>query len=418
MVKALRSQGGRARPPERVLGAMVEVLCAAGTREQAEAARAEFQQAHPASGAAPRVDLAYGRLLARSGDRQGATQVLRKLLADHPRSPQADDARLALANLLSEGKGGEAKDMPSAEALLAEARKGGKALPKGAAQVVELRVLTGKGAWDEALALWDGLDPALRQDPEVRQMGATAWNAWVGQRLERGRPGELLPRLKAGRFEALEPRLRTGVVEALAAGGLLEVVPALVAEVPEAQRPGLRKAALARASVELQPQAALRVAGSGGGPELALARARAQAALEDWAQVRTALPTAQPGASRVAVVVRLLQRPLGPQEKPAQRLVEAEGWLARCAERGTAREPLAILVADLRFRAGDARGALALYPAQAEAPGQRGWVALMRAEALVRLGQREDARSLILEARSEAAFKGQRDALAHALGAY
>jgi len=75
-------------------------------------------------------------------------------------------------------------------------------------------------------------------------------------------------------------------------------------------------------------------------------------------------------------------------------------------------------VADLRFQAGDAKGALALYPAKPAAPGQQGWVALMRAEALLRLGQREQARVLIREARQEPGFKGQRDALARSLGAY
>ena len=59
-----------------------------------------------------------------------------------------------------------------------------------------------------------------------------------------------------------------------------------------------------------------------------------------------------------------------------------------------------------------------LYPAKAAVPNQQGWVALMRAEALVRLGQRDQARVLIRDARQEPGFKGQRDALARSLGAY
>ena len=92
--------------------------------------------------------------------------------------------------------------------------------------------------------------------------------------------------------------------------------------------------------------------------------------------------------------------------------------MARVTEKGGDREPLEILVADLRFQAGNPKGALALYPVKPAAPSQRGWVALMRAQALLRLGQREAARSTILEARDEQGFKGQRDALAKALGAY
>ncbi len=420
LAQSLRSHAGKERPGELPLAAIAEVLAAAGSKDQAEAARKEFLQAHPASPMVPRVELAWGRLLGRQGDKQGAAQALRKLVKDHPLTPQADDARLALASLLTDGSLKDTKDLPSAESLLAEVRKGGKALPKGAAQVVELRLLTGRSAWDEALALTDGMEPSLRQDPEVRKLWAEAWNGWTAHHLEKGRTGDFLPRLKPGAFLALDPKLRLALVERFAEYGLLETLPSLVAEVPESQRASLRRAALAKAPIETQPKPILRLLGPkvGGGPEEALARARAESALDNWAQVRTALPGARPGAERVAVLVRLLQRPLAAPEKPAQRLSEAEGWLTRAPEKGAVLEPLAILVADLRFQAGDAKGALALYPAKAAVPNQQGWVALMRAEALVRLGQRDQARVLIRDARQEPGFKGQRDALARSLGAY
>jgi len=59
-----------------------------------------------------------------------------------------------------------------------------------------------------------------------------------------------------------------------------------------------------------------------------------------------------------------------------------------------------------------------MYPPKAAAPDQRGWVVLMRAQAMVKLGQREEARLLMKGAREEQGFKGQRDALAKSLGAY
>lgn len=420
LAQSLRSHAGKERPGELPLAAIAEVLTAAGSRDQAESARKDFLQAYPASAMVPRLELAWGRMLGRQGDKQGAAQALRKLIKDHPVTPQADDARLALATLLTEGSLKETKDLPSAESLLAEVRKGGKALPKGAAQVVELRLLTGRSAWDEALALVDGLEPALRQDTEVRKLWAEAWNGWATHHLEKGRPGDFLSRLKPGAFLALDPKLRVALVERFAESGLLDTLPSLVAEVPESQRAILRRAALAKAPIETQPKPILRLLGpkAGGGPEEALARARAESALDNWGQVRTALPGARPGAERVAVLVRLLQRPLLAAEKPAQRLSEAEGWLSRAPEKGAILEPLAILVGDLRFQAGDAKGALALYPAKATVASQQGWVALMRAEALLRLGQRDQARVLIREARQEPGFKGQRDALARSLGAY
>jgi len=420
LVQSLRPLDGREKPSEKGLAAIVEVFCAAGERSQAQSALKEFKNAYPQSDLAPRVELAWGRMLGRAGEAKEAAQVLRKLIQDHPGSPQADDARLALANLLTDGSLPDAKDLPSAESLLAEVRKGGKGLPKGAAQVVELRLLVGKSLWEDALNLVDRMGPMTREaQPEVKQLWIKAWQAWVGQRLDKGFAGELIARLKAGAFGALDPQARLGAAELLAAQGLLEVLPRLLPEAPPAERAGLRKAALAKVQPEAQPQAVLQLLpAKGGTPDEALLRARAEGALEHWGPLRLALPQARPGAERIKVVVHLLQRPVGGHETAATRLAEAEGWLARAPEKGEARELLAILVADLRLQQGDARGALALYPTKPAALEQRGWVALMRAQALMKQGQWEQARTLIKESRDEQGFKGQRDALAKSLKAY
>ncbi len=420
IVQSLRPLAGNEKPSENGLAAIVEVLSVAGERDQAEAARKDFLRLFPKSELLARVDLAWGRLLGRAGDAKGAAQVLRKLVKDYPKSPQADDARLALANLLTDGSLPDGKDLPSAESLLAEVRKGGKGLPKGTAQIVELRLLVGKSLWEEVLSLVDRMDPATREgQPEVKKLWSEAWNAWVGLRLEKGFPGELLARMKPGAYAALDAKGRTGVAELFAASGLLEVLPSLLAEAPQAERAGLRKAAVAKVEPEAQPKALLSLMSpKGETPDEALIRARAEAAVGNWTALRTLLPRARTGAERVKLVLRLLQRPSGPRETAPQRLAEAEGWLSRLAEKGEAREPLAILVGDLRFQGGDVRGALAAYPAKAAAPDQRGWVALMRGQALVKLGQREQARLLIKDSRDEQGFKGQRDALAKSLGAY
>ncbi len=419
IVQALKPLNGGEKTSERGLAAIAEVLTVTGARDQAEAARKDFARLYPSSELTPRLELAWGRLLGRSGDAKGAAQVLRKLVKDFPKSSQADDARLALASLLTDGSLPDAKDLPSAESLLAEVRKGGKNLPKGTAQVVELRLLIGKTQWEECLNLVERMDPVLREGAEVRKLWAEAWNAWVGQRLEKGFPGELLVRMKPGHFGALDPRLRLGVAELFAVHGLLEVLPSLLADVPVAQRTAPRNAALAKVQPEAQPRQVLKLMPpKGDTPEEALIRARAEAALENWPAVRSALPRALPGPERVKVILRLLQRPLGPKENAAQRHSEAEGWLSRLTEKVELREPVNILVGDLRLQAGDARGALAIYPGKSLAPEQRGWVALMRAQAMLKLGQREQARSVIKESREEQGFKGQRDAIARSLGAY
>jgi len=419
LVQSLRPLEGKEKPSEKGLAAIVEVFCATGDRGQAQGTMKDFQNLYPGSELLPRLTLAWGRLLGRSGDAKESAQILRKLIKDHPSSAQADDARLALASLLTDGSLPDTKDMPSAESLLAEVRKGGKG-PKGAAQIVELRLFITKNLWEDSLNLVDRMDPVTREtQPEVKKLWAEAWNAWVLQRLEKGFPGELLARLKKGAFAALDAKSRIGVAELLASHGLLDVLPRLLIETPAAERTGLRKAALAKVQPEAQPAAVLRMLpGKGETPDEALMRARAEGAMEHWAPLRSALAKARPGAERIKATVRLLQRPLGSPETASQRLAEAEGWLARAPEKGEARELLTILVADLRLQRGDARGALTLYPAKPTAPEQRGWVALMRAQALLKLGQWDQAKVLIREARDEQGFKGQRDAMAKSLGAY
>ena len=420
IVQALAPLGAQDKPTEQGLAAMAEVLCAAGEREQAKGARQSLINNYPYSPLVPRVDLAYAKLLGRSGDAAGSADILRVLIQDHPRTPEADDARLALANLLTDGRLPQGKDMPSAEALLKEIRKGGKGLPKGRAQLVELRVLISKSLWGEALDLADSMDPLTRASlPEVTALWKEAWGKWVDQRLAKGYAGELLARLKPGAFRALNPSQRLGVVELLASQGLLSTLPALLPEAPPKERLALRKAALAKADPESQPEAVLRLLpAKGATPDEALLRARAEAAEEQWRGLRVSLDRARPGAERIRLLARLLQRPMAKDETGGQRLKEAEGLLARAPEKGNDREPLAILVADLRFRAGDLKGALALYPAKPADPAQRGWVALMRAQALMKLGQMDSARSIILAARDEQGYQGQRDALAKALRAY
>ncbi len=420
IVQSLRPLGSQEKPSEKGLAAIVETLGAAGEREQAQGARKDFQNLFPQSNLMPRVDLAWGRLLGRSGDAKESAQVLRKLIKDYPRASQADDAKLALASLLTDGSLPDASGMPSAESLLDEVRKGGKGLPKGAAQLVELRVAVGKSLWEDALNRVDRMEPGLREgSPEIKKLWSQAWNAWVDQRLEKGFSGELLTRLKPGTYAALNAESRKGIAELLAGNGLLELLPGLMSEAPKNEREALRKAALAKSQPEAQPRALLRlVPAKGGTADEALLRARAEAALEEWVPLRVTLERARPGPDRIKALLRLLQRPMDPKESTAHRLAEAESWLKRVQEKGAAREPLDILVADFRFQQGDARGALAMYPAKPAAPEQRGWVALMRAQAMMRQGQQDQARALIKEARDEQGFKGQRDAVAKSLGAY
>jgi Flp pilus assembly protein TadD len=89
--------------------------------------------------------------------------------------------------------------------------------------------------------------------------------------------------------------------------------------------------------------------------------------------------------------------------------------VARAPEKGKDREPLAILEANLKARQGQWKAALSLYPKDPTEPN-RGWVALMRATCLERLGQRDEAKAALLEARDVAGFKNERASLGKQLG--
>lgn len=411
------------KPTERGLAAMVLILCQADRRDQAETNRKSFRNLYGQGPLMPRVDLAWARMLGRSQDLKASAQAFRKLITDHPKSPEGDEARLALATLLTDGslKGKDLKGMPDAEALLAELRRSGSPRDEALAGVVELRILYRKELWEDILngaEAWErthGSGAEAGQLAEVRRVWKDAWGFWVAGRLEKGYAGNLLERLRPGAFGALDAKLRKGVVELLSKQGLALEVPKLLKAAPPAERASLLQAAVAQIDPEAQPRAALALLPTKGSPAQELLRMRAATAAGEWRLVRAAAPKAQPGADRIRCLATLLQRPLGPGETVLQRKAEAESWLPRLREPAEVKEPVLIRVADLRFQTGDARGALALYP-ERPSQAQLGWVSLMRAQAQLRLGQREAAKATLQAAKGVDGFRGQRDALEKALG--
>jgi hypothetical protein len=423
ILDTLRPLEKELEPSEQGLAAMVIILCEAKRKDEAEANRRSFHNLYEKGPLTPRVDLAWCQLLGRMNEARASAQALRKLITDYPKSPEADEARLALATLLTDGslKGKDLKGMPDAEGLLAELRKGGNPGDEALAGVVELRILYRKELWEEILKKADawmaehaeeGTGP---QVAEVRRLWKDAWGLWVDSRLEKGYAGVMLERMRAGAFAALGPKQRLGVTELLAKQGLAVELPRLLKEAPPIERGPLALAALTKVEPEAQPRAVLALLPPKATPPQELTRLRAQVTLQDWKGVRATAPRALPGAERIRAITTLLQRPLAKGETPGQRRQEAEGWLGRLSEKADLKEPLLIRVADLRAQIGDPRGALALYPAK-PSPAQLGWVSLMRAQAQLRLGQKEAARATLLAAKGVDGFRGQRDALEKSLG--
>jgi len=420
-VKGLKPLG-TAKPTEKGLVGIIEALCADKNRAEAEGALQDYHTLYPGGPRARRVELAWGKLLGGLGEAAQAGKTFQKIIQDSPAAPEADEARLALATLLTDGKlgGKEAESFPSAQDLLGSMTK--TAQKDGAtrqAQMIKLRLALKDRKWTQALDLagqMRRLNPAPAESVLITELRAEALRGLTQELLDSHASGPLLSYLDGEGIRSLTPALRLALVQRLALGGLPEAARTVANLAPAAELSALRKAALDGVLSSANPQGTLALLpGKGEGAQESLLRAQAQAALQAWPATRAALAKAKPGPERVQVLLTLLTRPADKGEGATARLREVEGWLARAPEKGADREPLAILAADLRVRAGDWKGALALYPATPQT-ANRGWVTLMRATCQARLGQKEPAKATLKQAADEPVFKNERMALGQQLG--
>lgn len=421
VVDALHPLGG-AKPSEQGLAAIGEILAQAGRRAEAEAAVEDLRTLHPGSDLLPRADLAIGRMQGRLGDAPAAAQRFQALIQARPGSPEADEARLALATLLSEQKLApeQAKTLPTPESLLAEIRRlEGKGETSRRAHLIQLRLHMQQGRWQEALELITQIRSKQTSPnaggPALGTYRAQALRAFAQQRLDGNQLEAVLPYLDAEGVTSLTAEQRRLTAQALARTGLPEGAATLLRLAPPKERAALRRVILDATSPEAHPGAVLDLLpGQTGTPAERLLQAEAALVQQDYPRTQAALRQALPGPRRIDALLTLLRRPRKESETPKVRLREAEVWLKQAPERGATREPLAILVADLRAQAGDWKGALALYPVS-PAPEHRGWVGLMRATALARLGRRSEAQAILREVESAEAFRLERTALAQSL---
>ncbi|BDU76562.1 tetratricopeptide repeat protein [Mesoterricola sediminis] len=420
-VKALKPLG-TAKPSERGLVGIMEALCAQGQRAEAEGTLADYRKLYPKGTYLPRMNLGWARLLGSTGDPKGAAKVFQKLIQDKPNTPEADEARMALATLLSDGSlpPKDAEGYPDAQALLARVKKTGtKEESTRKALMVNLRIALKEKHWVaalEAAAQFRAAHPTPGEAKPVTELRAEASRGFVQEALDKKEIAQLLPFLDAETLQALTPAQRLDLARALGAKGLPEAVRALAQASPAKEQPGLIKAGLGTVAPGAAPEGTLALLpAKGQGPQESLLRAQAAVSLRQWAEARAALGRARPGPERVQALLLYLTRPLAQDEKPEARAKEVEGWLARAPEKGEAREPLVLLAADRRAREGQWKEALALYPADPSAPN-RGWVALMRATCQLKLGHTDQAAATLKAAQAAADFKAERERLGRRLG--
>jgi hypothetical protein len=412
---------GTAKASERGLVGILEAQCASADKLSAQATARDYRYLFPEGAYRQRVELDIAKLLGTLGDARGAAKGFQRLIENSPTAPESDEARLALATLLTDGtlKPKDAEAFPTAQTLLAQLNQAG--LKDGAARqalLVKLRLAIRDRTWQAALGIvttYRALHPTPPEALVLNALRADVIRNWSQALLDRHQIDLLLPYLDAEGISSLTPAQRLTLTQQFTAGGLPEATEAIARIAPAAEKAALIKAAQDGTSSSANPRAALELLpGKGETPVESLMRAQASLALRQWPEARAALAKARPGPARIQAVLAYLNRPLAPKETAPARLKEAASWLARCPEKGADREPLAILVADLKAQAGDWRGALALYPT-APLPGNRGWVLLMRATCQARLGQTGPAKATLKLAAKDSGFQAQRTALAQHL---
>jgi TolA-binding protein len=411
---------GSVKPSEKGLVGLFETLCSAKRRQEAMSVQADYHKLYPSGPRGLRVDLGWAKLLGTLGEAGPSAQAFQKVIQGGPNTPEADEARLALATLLTDGRltPKESQGLPAAASLLADLNRATlKDGPTRQTFLVKLRLGVKDRQWRDAIDTAGHLRSLHPTEPEALQVAnlrAEALRGWTQDLLDKQQAAPLLPYLDGEGIRCLTPVQRLALVKRLAATGLPEAAHAVLDAAPAAERPPLRRAALDAAGAS-NPQGTLALLAPGPEtPQESLQRAQANAALGAWPAVRAALAKAKPGPDRIQTLMALLSRPADPKEGPRDRLKEAQGWLARAPEKGADREPLAILTADLHTRQGDWKGALALYPA-APQPVNRAWVALMRATCLARLGQKAPAQAALKQAAGDPAYKAEREGLERTL---
>lgn len=410
---------GNGKPSERGLAALTEVLAHANRRTEAEAALTDLKSLYPTSSLVPRAELALGRMLGQAGDALAAAQRFQSVIRTQPSSPEADEARLALATLLSEQKlpTAQAQSFPTPESLLADIRRLENTGDFGQrSQLIQLRLHLQHGRWKEALDLIDHMRSKTKDAPTTLETyRGQALRAYAQTLLDGNQLEPLLPYLDREGVLSLTFEQRRLVAEKLTRSGLPEGAAVLLRCAPPSERPALRQTVLAATVPEVHPETVLDlVPATQRHPSEQLLLAEAALARKDHALAKRALAVASPGPRRITALLIYLRRPRGPKETAAMRLQEAEHWLRTARESASDREPLTILVADLRMELGDWKGALERYP-QAPAPEHRGWVSLMRATALQRLGRYREALETLEAAKDAEAFRKERASLAQSL---
>lgn len=413
---------GNSKPSEKGLVGIMEALCVMKDKDGADSTRLSYTTLYPKGPFTARLNLDWAVLLGNLGEIKASAESFRQLIIEQPNTRESDEARLALATLLAEGK------LPKSQlslfgdpaVLLADIKKTGTDDTRTRRLLLtQMRLNVNSGQWKQALDIANQLKGMAISDSEsmtLSQLRADAFRGYAADLLPKAQVDPLLPYVDKDSVRCLGQEQRKLLLKLLMEKGLPEAARAVVDQAPSSEQSELRHFALGHAIPEGDAPGVLSLMPPKGETPLeSLKRAQAEIIRGDWPKVRAALLKAKPGPERINAVLALLRRPPETGEGSEARLREAETWLSRTSEKGSDKEPLAILVADLRVKIGRWKEALALYPVKPQ-PENKGWVALMRATCQIKLGNKDAAKATLKTNVDEPAFRMERRTLGKQVG--
>jgi hypothetical protein len=278
---------------------------------------------------------------------------------------------------------------------------------------LQIRVAFDKKQWDKVLNLTEKYKKEYSGSPNsnaAQSYRDDTIRKIIQDRIDSKGPLSAIPLLTGENIRLITPQLRSTLVSFFVAKSLPEAATKIIQASPEDEKDALRHVFSQSFSSTLPPPQVLAslnknltdYSGELGEIQILLAEKK-------WVEAGLKIEKLKPGEDRINALMTLLMRPMQPYEIPL-RLKEAGDWLQKCSETNPIKEPLAILVADLHMQTNNPKDALALYPTKPQRENL-GWVSLMRATAMIRLGQNKEAKELLDENASVPEFKLNRQAL-------
>jgi len=409
---------GKSKPDERALVAIIEMQHELNDLEGAKKIRSSYITNIKEGPLRYRLNFAWGMLLNQAGQIVESARALREVIRDAPNSEQADEVRMLLATLIADGKLPERANTAhdTTDSLIAQLRTAGlKGDVRERAELLQLRMAFEGKKWRTVIDMADRFAknfPDSASAATVKSNRDDAMRTIIQETMDSNGPFYAIPLLTAENIALLTPETRARLVPYFVSKGMPEAATKVIDASPESERPQLQKS-LTKNIPFVPPPPPKLLAGLSQyltDQRGELGQIRLLLDGKKWGDASLRIEKLYPGPSKIQAILALLTRPMPTSEIPL-RMTEAEGWLAKCSEDASVIEPLVIFIADLHMQIGDTKAALDRYPKQPQQENL-GWVSLMRATALARLGQKDEAKQILGQTDSVPEFRPYRQALA------